>query len=86
MGLLGGVPVLFLFQVGLNSFITMTEIEEIKKFIDVKLVGVNHIGLCPYHNEKSPSFVISTSKGVFKCFGCGKGGTLKELIEYLKNR
>jgi DNA primase len=36
--------------------------------------GVNYIGLCPFHNEKTPSFTVSPAKGIFKCFGCGEAG------------
>jgi DNA primase len=43
-------------------------------FVSLKRRGVNFIGLCPFHNEKTPSFTVSPSKGIFKCFGCGKGG------------
>jgi DNA primase len=43
-------------------------------FVSLKRRGVNLLGLCPFHNEKTPSFTVSPSKGIFKCFGCGKGG------------
>jgi DNA primase len=46
----------------------------IQDFITLKKRGVNYIGLCPFHNEKTPSFTVSPAKGIFKCFGCGKGG------------
>lgn len=46
----------------------------IQDFISLKRRGANYIGLCPFHNEKTPSFSVSPSKGIFKCFGCGKGG------------
>ncbi len=43
-------------------------------FVTLKKKGVNYQACCPFHNEKTPSVVVSPSKGVFKCFGCGKGG------------
>lgn len=43
-------------------------------FITLKKAGTNYKGNCPFHNEKSPSFVVSPSKGIYKCFGCGKAG------------
>lgn len=43
-------------------------------FVTLKKRGVNMIGLCPFHNEKTPSFIVSPSKGIYKCFGCGKAG------------
>ena len=43
-------------------------------YVTLKRRGVNYIACCPFHNEKTPSFVVSPAKGVFKCFGCGKGG------------
>lgn len=49
-------------------------IEVVEDFVSLKKRGVNYIGLCPFHNEKTPSFTVSPSKGIFKCFGCGKGG------------
>lgn len=44
------------------------------EFVDLKKRGSSLIGLCPFHNEKTPSFNVSVSKGIFKCFGCGVGG------------
>lgn len=46
----------------------------IQDFVDLKKRGVNYIGLCPFHNEKTPSFTVSPAKNIFKCFGCGRGG------------
>lgn len=43
-------------------------------FVSLKKRGVNLLGLCPFHNEKTPSFTVSPTKGIYKCFGCGKGG------------
>ncbi|HIY13710.1 MAG TPA: DNA primase [Candidatus Alistipes cottocaccae] len=43
-------------------------------YVTLKRKGVNYVACCPFHNEKTPSFVVSPSKGVYKCFGCGKGG------------
>src|SRR5690554_3357097 len=48
--------------------------EVISEFVNLKRRGINYIGNCPFHNEKSPSFIVSPHKGIFKCFGCGKGG------------
>ncbi|MEM1324575.1 MAG: DNA primase [Bacteroidota bacterium] len=45
------------------------------EFVNLKRRGVNLIGLCPFHNEKTPSFTVSPSKNICKCFGCGKGGS-----------
>src|SRR5690606_34069547 len=46
----------------------------IQDFVNLKKRGVNYIGLCPFHNEKTPSFTVSPSKNIYKCFGCGRGG------------
>jgi len=46
----------------------------ISEYVNLKRRGVNYIGNCPFHNEKTPSFIVSPHKGIFKCFGCGKGG------------
>ncbi|MCD8103127.1 MAG: DNA primase [Alistipes sp.] len=49
-------------------------VEVVSDFISLRKKGVNYQACCPFHNEKTPSFVVSPSKGLFKCFGCGKGG------------
>lgn len=48
--------------------------EVVGEFVELKKRGSSLIGLCPFHNEKTPSFNVSVSKGIFKCFGCGAGG------------
>ena len=48
--------------------------EVVGEFVNLKKRGVNLIGLCPFHNEKTPSFNVNPARGIFKCFGCGKGG------------
>lgn len=48
--------------------------EVVGEFVSLRKRGVNMIGLCPFHNEKTPSFTVSPAKGIYKCFGCGKGG------------
>lgn len=45
-------------------------------FVKLKRRGTNYLGLCPFHNEKTPSFTVSPTKEIFKCFGCGKSGNL----------
>lgn len=52
----------------------------VQEFVSLKKRGVNLIGLCPFHNEKTPSFTVSPAKGIFKCFGCGKGGNAVNFI------
>ena len=52
-------------------FDTTEIVEVIQEFVTIKKRGVNYLGLCPFHNEKTPSFTVSPAKGIFKCFGCG---------------
>jgi len=58
-----------------DKIIEASRIEEVVgDFVSLKRRGTSMIGLCPFHNEKTPSFHVSVGKGIFKCFGCGKGG------------
>jgi DNA primase len=57
--------------------------EVVGDYVNLKRRGSNMIGLCPFHNEKTPSFSVSPSKGIYKCFGCGKAGdSVKFLMEH----
>ena len=59
----------------IDRIMDATHIEEvIGEFVSLRKRGANHIGCCPFHNEKTPSFYVSPSKGIYKCFGCGKSG------------
>ena len=54
-------------------------------FVKLKKRGANHLGLCPFHNEKTPSFTVSPSKELYKCFGCGRAGnTISFIMEHEK--
>ena len=60
-------------------------IDVVGEFVKLKKRGTNFIGNCPFHNEKSPSFTVSPSKEIYKCFGCGKSGnTITFLMEHEK--
>ena len=60
-------------------------IEIIGTFIKLKKRGSNYLGLCPFHNEKSPSFTVSAAKEIYKCFGCGRSGnSISFLMEHEK--
>ncbi len=54
--------------------------EVIQDFVHMKKRGSNLVGLCPFHNEKTPSFSVSPTKGIYKCFGCGKAGSTVNFI------
>ncbi len=59
----------------IQNIIDTANIEEVVgDFVQLKKRGVNLLGLCPFHNEKTPSFTVSPAKGIYKCFGCGKAG------------
>ena len=60
-------------------------VEIVGSFVKLKKRGTNYLGLCPFHNEKSPSFTVSPSKEIYKCFGCGaSGNTISFLMEHEK--
>lgn len=55
-------------------------VDVISDYVTLRKKGVNYQCCCPFHNEKTPSFVVSPTKGVFKCFGCGKGGNVVTFV------
>lgn len=60
-------------------------VEIVGGFVKLKKRGANYLGLCPFHNEKTPSFTVSPSKEIYKCFGCGKSGnTIGFIMEHEK--
>ncbi|MFW5805857.1 MAG: DNA primase [Bacteroidales bacterium] len=61
-------------------FDTAEIVDVISDFVQLKRRGTNYIGLCPFHNEKTPSFNVSPSKAIYKCFGCGKGGNVVQFV------
>lgn len=82
-----------------DKIVEASRIEEVVgDFVSLKKRGTSMIGLCPFHNEKTPSFHVSVGKGIYKCFGCGKGGdsvrfimdhekaTYPEALRYLANK
>src|SRR4051794_3802150 len=54
--------------------------EVVGDFVQLKKRGVNLLGLCPFHNEKTPSFNVNPVRNIYKCFGCGKGGNAVNFI------
>lgn len=56
-------------------------VDVVGRVVSLKRSGSNYTGICPFHNEKTPSFVVSEQKQIFTCFGCGAGG---DLIEFVK--
>ncbi len=55
-------------------------VDVVGDFVDLKRRGANWIACCPFHNEKTPSFYVSPSKGIYKCFGCGKAGSAVDFV------
>jgi DNA primase len=82
-----------------ESIVETARIDEVVgDFVNLRKRGSTLVGLCPFHNERSPSFAVSPSKGIYKCFGCGKAGdsvnfvmehehyTYPEALRYLANK
>lgn len=83
----------------IQEIVDTAKIEDVvQDFVALKRRGANMLGLCPFHNEKTPSFTVSPSKNIYKCFGCGKGGdpvsfimehesvSYPEALRYLANK
>lgn len=59
---------------------TANIVEVVSEFVTLKRAGVNYRGLCPFHDEKTPSFYVSPARGICKCFSCGKGGNVVHFL------
>lgn len=60
-------------------------VEVISQYVDLKKTGSNYVGLCPFHNEKTPSFTVSPDKQLFHCFGCNAGGDVISFVMKIDN-
>ena len=60
-------------------------VDVISQYVALRRSGRNYMALCPFHNEKSPSFSVSRDKQIFHCFGCGVGGDVFRFIEKIEN-
>ena len=55
-------------------------VDVVSQFVTLKRRGINYVGLCPFHEDRTPSFYVSPSKNICKCFACGEGGTAVHFI------
>ena len=70
----------------LNNLIANTDIVSlVSRYVSLEKKGKNYMGLCPFHNEKTPSFVVSPEKGIATCFGCHKGGNALTFLKEVEN-
>ncbi len=60
-------------------------VEVVNEYVPLKRRGANYLGLCPFHKEKTPSFTVSPDKQIYKCFGCGQGGSVIQFVSKLEN-
>ncbi len=77
-------------------FIPDDKIEEVRErcsivsivsgYVSLKKAGNNYVGLCPFHNEKTPSFTVNEDKGIFHCFGCGTGGNVYSFLTRIEGK
>ncbi len=73
-------------QSTIQTILETAHVEEvIGDFVTLKKRGANYLGLCPFHNEKTPSFSVSPAKGIYKCFGCGKAGNVVNFVMDLEH-
>lgn len=59
-------------------------VDVVNKYVPLKRAGTNFTACCPFHNEKTPSFMVSPTKQIFKCFGCGKGGNIITFMQEIE--
>ena len=55
-------------------------VDVVEDYVKLSRRGANYVGLCPFHDEKTPSFSVSETKRMYKCFGCGKGGNVGSFV------
>lgn len=68
-------------QSTIDKILDAAKIEDVvSEFVTLKKRGTSYVGLCPFHNDKTPSFYVSPSKGLCKCFACGKGGNAAHFV------
>ena len=77
----GRIPEDFINQV--RSAVDIVDV--ISQYVSLEKKGKDYIGLCPFHQEKTPSFTVNEGKQFFKCFGCGKGGNVFKFLMYQEN-
>lgn len=61
-------------------------VDYISRYVNLKKRGSNYVGLCPFHKERTPSFVVSREKKIFHCFGCGEGGSLFNFLSKIESK
>lgn len=61
-------------------------VDYISRYVSLKKRGSNYMGLCPFHKEKTPSFVVSREKQIYHCFGCGEGGNLFNFLAKIESK
>ena len=68
----------------LQDLLTRVDIVDVVgRHVELKKAGINHKGLCPFHGEKTPSFIVSPSRQTYHCFGCGAhGDAIRFLVEH----
>ena len=71
-------------QKTVDLILDTAKIEEVVgDFVTLKRRGADYVACCPFHNEKTPSFHVNPARGIYKCFGCGKGGSpVRFVMEY----
>ena len=60
-------------------------VDVVSSYVRLKKAGANYLGLCPFHNEKTPSFTVSPEQQLYKCFGCGAGGNVIGFVMQIEN-
>ena len=69
----------------IDEILSRTDIVDVvAKYVPLKKSGVNFSGCCPFHHEKTPSFIVSPQKQIFKCFGCGVGGNIFTFMQEIE--